>query len=113
MSKLTNFGTNVANNFNTTGGKQEVFIDPATILTFVSLVTELVKLLKGCKKSPEDVVETAARPSFADTHRLKAAVRRKIGFVQYWFHGDKIVAEVLKEAKKQSIEDIQEMYEEV
>lgn len=112
MSKLEDFGKNVARGVNSSNGKQEVFIDPASIMGYIALVQEIVKIVKGCM-TPEEVVQTAYNPGWNDTRRLHAAVRRKVGFVRHWFDGDKIVNSILKEAKNQTVEDVQEMYYEV
>jgi len=112
-NKLISFANNVQNRVdNVDPSKQQVFIDPVTAYQIIKVISEVVSMIKNCM-TPKEVVEVAVHPSPYHKRRVRAAVRRQMGGFGFWRKGDRVVEEIIKEAKKQTVQDVEMMYVEV
>lgn len=88
------------NNYKNTGNKQEVFVDPVTITLIATIIREVVNLIKQCTKSPEEAHVIVTNPSSEHISKLKAIIRKKVGFIKYFIVGVKILKAVRKTGRE-------------
>lgn len=87
-------------------------ISPATIMLIATIVTEVVKVWKECKKKKEDAVKMATSPSRFERLALRSICVRTIGAREYRRSGDKLMEALLNTGKTLTPETVQEMYDE-
>ncbi len=97
--------------------KQEVLIDPASILIYISILNSIVKCLKSCKSDPletEVLVKHIRKPTNAREYRLlKRLIRREIGWWKWWTNGTAIMDSVVETGANTSLEEIEAVYKEI
>jgi hypothetical protein len=83
---------------------------PEQIQMIVDLINQLVTMLKGCKKTPEQTVAVAKAPTSTDTRQLKVAVRKQLGFFRNLTQGSKVREAVLKSGKEVTLDEVVEVW---
>lgn len=91
--------------------KQEVVIDPATIMLVITLVTEIVKAIQKCKAKPTDGLVLVNFPSEREKRVLKRKIRQKLGWRRYWKEGDAYYDATLKTGQNTTLEDLKNAYD--
>lgn len=96
--------------------KEEVFVDPGSIIMYISILNGLVKLLKQCNKEPHEVAMVAyniKKPNTTQEYRqLKRLVRREVGWIKWFWEGSKIMDAVIETGINSDVEEIQAVYQE-
>ena len=95
-----------------TGTDEEVFIDPASIALYITIITTVVKLVKRCREA-KSVPESASQPTRWEQAVVKRVVRRKLGWKQYFKKGKEITRSVFEVGAGSTEEEIEELYQEV
>src|SRR3989337_709252 len=72
----------------------QVAIDPASIALISSIVLEVIKIIQGCRKTPEETVDMVQSPIAKEVNIVKTVVRRRMGFFRYWWNGGKVIKAV-------------------
>ena len=97
--------------------KQEVFIDPGSILLYISILNGIVKCLKTCKSNPletEVLVKHIRKPTNAKEYRqLKRLIRKEIGWWKWWMEGTSIMNALVETGANTSLEEIEAVYKEI
>jgi hypothetical protein len=88
----------------------EVVFDPITISLIASIVIEVVKLLKGCKRNEDDVVRTVQSPNIIERRVLRRIVRKKLGIRRYIREGTPIYNAVLQQASRTNSNEVRVIY---
>lgn len=88
-------------NQNTDTNMVETFVDPATFLVILQIVTAVIEAIRKCKS--EDEIETTFKnPTLLDRVILKNAIRKELGFWKNLSEGKKYLNAILEEAKEDS-----------
>lgn len=93
-------------------GKVPVFVDPATITLVITAIAEIVKIIRACRKTDEEVVQTIHTASYADRRVVKRVLRRRLGWFKYWREGDKYEDAIVKQGKNIGVGDLPALYSE-
>lgn len=111
--------------------KQQVFLDPATIMMIMALTEAVIKGIKACRdakeakkvkeqqqlkvtdKQAELIAYEVRHPTEREKRQLKRIVRKEIGFVKYWKEGDKYTKALLETGKGVSAQEIKDSFEEI
>ncbi len=111
--------------------KQEVLLDPASIALIIKAIVGVVQLIKRCRDSSDtgelgpDTTEGIIEVAYKDKanefdnmnrrskRRLKTAIKRKIGWWNYWRKGKEITEGIVNTGKYMSTQEVDELIEEV
>lgn len=109
---LNTMAKRIARSQNPNPNQQAVFIDPASIMMYITIITEIVKCVKRYRDS-KDIPEAAAQPTRFETAVVKRVVRRHVGWKRYRREGGNITKAVFEVAAGSTPEEIAELYQEV
>ncbi len=85
-------------------------LNEETIAQIGAIVMQIVNMLKSCKKTPEEAVVTVNSPKALDKQRVRAAVRKELGFFKNRKVGADYVDAVLKGGYTANLEEVKEAY---
>lgn len=91
----------------------EVFVDPATILSIIGVIIQIVKLYKNCRKSPEEAKYHMDNIGWWNRWRLRRMIRSSIKKNKSASDAEKVYDGVLSHINKTSKEDMDKLYKEV
>lgn len=91
---------------------EEVFVDPASVMLYTTIITKTIKLLKRCKEAHE-VAYVADNPSKKEIAIIRRIVRREIGLFKYLKNGNSIVNSVIEEGKRATNAELRQLYREI
>lgn len=92
----------------------EVFIDPATIILCIKVISTLVSLYKNCKKKPIEASMSCQQMSFIEKRIIKREVRKQMGGVKYLSNGgSKLADKIISRAQRINTQEMESLYEEV
>jgi hypothetical protein len=89
--------------------KPAIFIE---ILMIISIIAAIVGIIQRCS-TPEEVVKNAKKPSGRHRWLMKRIMRKKLPYEQYKSENAKLISGMLDTASNSSVEDIQQLFEEV
>jgi len=100
---------------------QEVFVDPASISLYVSLISGAIDLIKRCRakrdETEEESVEVAVkilqRPTRQEQNALRRMLRRKMGWRAYFNDKGKTMKALLETGRETNHKEISEVWNEV
>lgn len=95
---------------NTSSEEVKFELNEETIAQIGEIVMQIVTLLKSCKKTPEEAVVTVNSPKVMDKQRVRAAVRKELGFFKNRKVGADYVDAVLKGGYTATLEEVKEAY---
>ena len=112
---LKSIAEKAAHNLVSEGESKEFALDPATIFTFMELLSGIVELYQKCNKTSSEALKSAKNPSLRERLALKMYVRRELGGRQQFrqHNGDKIVAALLKTGNNITQSEVEEAFSEV
>jgi hypothetical protein len=90
--------------------KQQVVIDPATIMLIVTLTNVLIQVIKKCREKPEEAVLVAQYPNIREKRVLKRKILQTIGIRRYISEGKKYYHAVLATGRETTIKDLEDAY---
>lgn len=93
--------------------KQQVVIDPATIMLIISITTTVIKAIKKCKEKPEEALMLAKFPSKREQKLLRRNLRQGLGWVKYWKEGDLYYKAALETGQTITLQEIIDGYGEL
>ncbi len=111
--------------------KQQVFVDPATIMMIIALTEAVLKAVKACREAREakkakeaqlsKITDNQAElisynmrhPTDREKRQLKRIVRKEIGFVKYWKEGEKYTNALLETGKGITVQELKDSFEEI
>lgn len=94
-----------------TGKKTVDFtLDKETMDKIGAIVMQIVELLKGCKKTPEQATVSVRNPGANDKKLVRKAVRKELGFFKNLFQGDRYYEAVMAGGKEATLADVTEAY---
>jgi len=111
--------------------KQQVFVDPATIMMIIALTEAVLKAVKACREAREakkakeqqqiKITDSQAElisynmrhPTEREKRQLKRVVRKEIGFVKYWKEGEKYTNALLSTGKGITPQELKDSFEEL
>lgn len=88
--------------------KPTVAFDPMTILTIISVIAEVVKLYRDCKRSPQETAQAMHNPGWLQRLRLRRIVRQNVKNDQ-----DLVETALLRQGKDVTSEEVSLMYKEL
>lgn len=94
-------------------GNVQAALDPATILTFVDIVTKVVGMLKECKASSNAATQTVKAPGLFARIRLRNLVKDTLGHKDFKDHGTNIVQALMNAGTEATPETMASLYSEV
>jgi len=109
---LKTMAKRVARSQNPNPNEQAVFIDPASIALYATIIMEVIKIVKRCRES-KDVPEAAENPTRFEQAVVKRITRRQVGWREYYRSCVKITQSVFEVAAGSTPEEIEELYKEV
>lgn len=114
MINLEKLSQKVIDNLN---DKQQVVFDPVVATAVaegvISIITDLIKLLQACKKTPEQAIQVAFHPNEDQEATLKKAIRKYLGFWGNWWNGKKYFNAIIKTGQEISPQEMKEVYQDV
>ena len=93
--------------------EQKVFVDPATIMLIITLVSTIISAIQKCKSKPEEAVLVAQYPDPREQRMLKKTIRKKLGWIKYWKEGDSYYEAVVATGKNLTAGDFDVAYGEL
>jgi hypothetical protein len=96
------------------GELKEVFVDPATIFAIIGVISQVIKLYQGCRKTPEAAQVSMSDPSWWNKWKLRRVARqtlREKGIKDV--ATDRVVEGVLEQGKNLTVDEVHQMYTEV
>jgi hypothetical protein len=93
--------------------EQKVFVDPATIMLIITLVSTIISAIQKCKAKPEEAVVVAHHPTPREEKLLKRKIRQQLGWVKYWREGQQYYEAVRSTGKDLTIQDFEQSYDEL
>lgn len=101
----------IAKDLSGTSSDQVKFeLNEETIAQIGAIVMQIVNMLKSCKKTPEEAVVTVNSPKVLDKQRVRAAVRKELGFWKNRRVGADYVDAVLKGGYTANLDEVKEAY---
>lgn len=101
----------IAKDLSGTSSDQVKFeLNEETIAQIGAIVMQIVTMLKSCKKTPEEAVTTVNNPKVIDKQRVRAAVRKELGFFKNRKVGADYVDAVLKAGYTASLTEVKEAW---
>ncbi len=94
------------------GNQEEVFIDPASITIYISIISAVVKIIKRCRES-DSVPESAQQPTIFEKMVVKRVVRRKLGWRKYLREGKEMTKSLFEVGAGSTKGEIEELYREI
>ncbi len=92
--------------------KEGYSLDPATIMLIATIVSEVIKMWRECKKNKEEAAKMATSPSRFERLALRQICVRTIGRREFYRSGDKLMESLLKNGQTLTPELVQQMYDE-
>jgi len=96
---------------------QTVVFDPATISLIISIVGNLVRIIKACRDEsyhkPQQVCYYLQEPSRRDQRIIKRTIRRQIGWRRWIYEGQDIYRGILETGKQMSSNQMTQLFEEI
>ena len=86
--------------------------DVATIMLIATIVSEVIKMWRECKKNKEEAAKMATSPSRFERLALRQICVRTIGRREFYRSGDKLMESLLKNGQTLTPELVQQMYDE-
>lgn len=93
--------------------EQKVFVDPATIMLIITLVSTIISAIQKCKAKPEEAVVVAHHPTPREEKLLKRKIRQQLGWIKYWKEGQQYYEAVRATGKELTIQDFEQSYGEL
>lgn len=90
--------------------KQDVVIDPATVMLIMTIVSGVIRAWKECKKKPEEAVVVAQYPTDKEKRGLKRLIRKELGLRKYWKEGSKYYDAVLEAGSEITTKDLRDVF---
>jgi hypothetical protein len=115
LKQMSNRVAQSCNNDSISGGNnnlQQVFIDPASIALYMSIIVQVVKLVKACREA-HSVPTSAQQPTRFERNSVKRIVRRKLGFIRNLREGKKLVQSIFDVGAGSTVGEIDQLYNEV
>jgi len=118
---LTDLATKVALKTKPQQDEQQVFIDPATISLFMTIISQIVNMIKYCRAKRDETLDESVtvavrmfnKPSRRETNALRRMLRRKMGWRTYWRDNNKTMNALLETGKETSVNEVTEVWHEV
>lgn len=92
--------------------QQEVALDPASIMLYIRILVEVIRLVRKCRKSNE-VINSAQQPTMFEIMVVKRVVRKNMSFRDYFKRGREVVRSVFRTGATANIQEIEQLYKEV
>ncbi len=105
-NKLKTFSQNISSDLG--GG-----LDPATVVTIIYIVIEIVKYIQACNKPVSDILPNIRKPGLIDKMRVQAQIRKKLKGRAYHKYGKKIAEAIFKRCENISKKEISDIFDEV
>lgn len=96
----------IHNNLNKQSGGAT--FDPVTIAIVLSVIYSVFKLFQACRKTPDEVVESAKDPTILQRRFLRRKLWRELDYDTRKSSGDQIYNAMLETGKELTIEDVLE-----
>jgi len=109
---LKTMANRMARSYNKTGDQEEVFIDPASLVVYATIIMEVIKIAKRCREA-QSVPTSAQQPTRFEQQVVKRVVRRKLGFRTYLKEGQEMTKSLFEVGAGSTPEEITELYREV
>jgi hypothetical protein len=90
-----------------------VAIDPATIMAIISVIIQVVKMYRECKKSPAQAKESMSSPGFLNRWKLKRLAKSAVADQGASVSADDVYNGVLRHGGRVTISDVTQLYQEV
>ncbi len=90
--------------------KQQVMLDPATIILVATIVSEVIKMIKKCREKPEDSITLVNLPNEKEKRVLKRKIRKTLGWRKSFKEGDKYYNAVLDTGREATLQDLHEEF---
>ncbi len=110
MSKAEKIATSAALNYSAISGNKQAALDPATILSFLQMIMQVVDMFKSCKQPAATAVSTVKNPGLFARLRLRGLVRDSMSRADFRDHGEHIISALLKTGHNLTLEDVNELY---
>lgn len=88
-------------------GQKQVFLDPASISLYITIIKGVIVLLEQCKETPETALVVVHHPTRTEEVALKKEIRKQLGIWNNWRHGSKIYEAMVKTGKQVTLADLQ------
>uniref|UniRef100_A0A6M3LEK8 Uncharacterized protein n=1 Tax=viral metagenome TaxID=1070528 RepID=A0A6M3LEK8_9ZZZZ len=109
---LKTMANRVVRSYNKTGDQEEVFFDPASIMLYISILTEVIRLAKRCREA-RSIPTSAQSPTNLELGIVRRIVRKKLGFISYLRKGKEMIQSILEVGAGSTPEEISQLYQEV
>jgi hypothetical protein len=94
-------------------GPEEVFVDPASIMITIQIITSLVKTIRACRQSKSEVKHIVSKPSGTHMRTLRRVVRRHLGVVGYLKNGRDVMSRIMTQGANLSEKEIDNILMEI
>lgn len=91
---------------------KKVFFDPASIALYASIIVEIIKLARKCKKE-KDIPTSAKNPNIFERIMVKRIIRKKMGFKKYFKHGKEVTNAILETGSAITQDEIHRLCKEI
>ena len=120
MSTLNKLAAKAAQEYAGVSGNAQAAIDPATIVTFITLIMDIIKQIKECRDKKAaaaaanaNAVQTVKSPGVFQRMRLRKHVKDSMSKKDFRDHGEQVIQSLLQTGSKSSKEEIEGLLKEV
>ncbi len=106
-SKITDISKKIAFETTNFGEKNEYGIDPATIALIISIIIELVKLIRECRKDKKQILKMVNEPSLMERWYFRKIAGK---FSKNKHYKKSIIEAAFKVGKQTTIQDVEELF---
>lgn len=86
--------------------------DIMTIMMVASLMTEIVRMYRDCKKPAPDVVTSLKSPSIGEKFLLRRTLIENMGRSEFRRSGQAMASAILSSTNNLTAQDVQDLYDE-
>lgn len=106
-SKITDISKKIAFETTNFGEKNEYGIDPATIALIMSIIIELIKLIRECRKNKKEIFRMINKPSLMERWYFRKIAGK---FSKNKHYKKSIIEAAFKVGKQTSMQDVEELF---
>lgn len=111
---IENFAEKVYLRMNTKPGERiPVFVDPATLMMIMTIISGVIKALQECRKNRQEAVKVAYNPGPVEKRVLKRQIRKNLGWRKSLTEGNKYYNAILAEGLEITPQDMDNAYNEI
>jgi len=105
MKNIEAIANKVATNLETPNAA----IDPATITAIITLITQIINAIKGCKTKPAAAADMIRKPGIFARITLRGIVRESMSRADFKDHGEEIINALHKTGANLTDEEIKDL----